>query len=181
MASEQPEDPKITELLARLGNQTAEYPPELLANRRASLEQSLSALGVGIAAGGVAKAGLLKGALTAEAIIRALVVIALVAETIGGILLYRQHQLRTPITPTSTATLVTPSRTFTLTLTPTSTLTSTPTTTPTNWITATGTRAGAGPGSAPPAATSTPQQHPTDQGNHYGQTPTPPAKRTPGR
>jgi hypothetical protein len=173
MINEPPEDPRITELLARLGNKTAEYPPELLAGRRASFDQKLSSLGVGLAVGGAAKAGILKGGWTTENILKALIVTLIVAETAGGIIMYRQRYLRNivPLVPTATVTI--PSPTY---LTPVQSIiaTETPTLTATPTLTTTITYSPTSPQNQGPTATA------TRPGLRKGQTPTPPGQRTPG-
>ena len=191
MANEQQEEQRITELLGRLGGSTADYPAAMLASRRASFDEQMSALGIGVAAGGAAAgeaaggaakaaglgaakgAGIAGAAAVTETILKVLIVTLIVAEAIGGIIVYRQRQLHRTVPLVTTVTVSAPSATI---LTPTETATFTETPTPTGSLTAIITVSGTPEPPSNGAPTATPDSH----GNKYGQTPTPPGHRTPG-
>jgi len=142
-------DDDIARLLSDLKDKTPEYPPELLAKRRAAYQQRTAGLGIGLALGGAAKGGLLHSAWSINGLLKALIVTALAVEGVGGAILYRQSLLEsTTSTPTLTATQPPP------------TWTSTPTPT------------------ASATLIFAPDWQRDDNGLHLGQTPTPPGKRT---
>jgi hypothetical protein len=152
MTEERPEDEELAQLLSDLKDKTPDYPADLLARRRASYQQRMAGLGIGLFATGAAKGGLLHGAWSIDTILKALIVLALLTEGVGGAILYRQRVMEnTRPTPTLTGA---PSST------------ATPSPTPTATVTAT------------PRPFFTPGPRPTDRGLHLGQTPTPPGKRT---
>jgi hypothetical protein len=161
MTEERPDDEEITQLLSALEAKTPDYPAALLASRRASYQQGLAGLGIGLVAAGAAEGGLLYGAWSVDNILKALIVVAMLVEGAGGAIMYRQR-LTENITSLPTATLTGP-------LPPTATPSPTRTATRTASATAT----------LRPFFTSGPTgPRPTDRGRHLGQTPTPPAKRT---
>jgi hypothetical protein len=161
MTEERPDDEEITQLLSALEAKTPDYPAALLASRRASYQQGLAGLGIGLVAAGAAKGGLLLGIWSVDNILKALIVLALLTEGIGGAILYRQRVMEN--------TTSSPTPTLTATIPPTATPSPTRTATPTASATAT----------LRPFFTSGPTDpRPTDRGRHLGQTPTPPAKRT---
>jgi hypothetical protein len=160
--TEEPHDEQdIANLLSQLGEQTPDYPADLLEQRRAAYQRGFSALGVGPTAGhglGAAGAGAAK-VWTVENILKGLIAVVLLVEAAGGIALYRSQL--------SKQDSGSPSVTATLTALPSPTPTLLPTWTPT----ATSTLI--------PFAESTRAPHPTDPGHHLGQTPTPPGHRGP--
>jgi hypothetical protein len=151
MTEERPDDEELAQLLSDLKDKTPDYPPAMLARRRASYQQRMAGLGIGLFAIGAAKGGLLHGAWSIDNILKALIVLAMVTEGVGGAILYRQRLMENTGRPTPT-------------------LTTTPSPTPTPTATATATLR--------PFFTSAPQVRPTDRGLHLGHTPTPPGKRT---
>jgi hypothetical protein len=161
MTEEAHNEQDIANLLSQLGDQTPEFPPERLAERRAAYQQSIAGMEIGLAARTGLKGGVMHTGLTVDTILKGLIVAVLLIEVAGGIIYYRYHRnhlsgpnpLAGTPTPTLTAT-ITPTRTATSTATPTLTQTATL------------------------IAPFTPTAHPADQGHHFGQTATPPAQRT---